>query len=101
VLYIAMFILSRYPHLYNYPWEITEDNAEIQYRMASAFMNGLATGIAWIFLYMTWQTIQTALGNANGLGGGFLFVALFLTLGPLVLYLFVAGQARNRYPNKR
>ncbi len=95
VLYLLMFILSRYPHLYNYIWPITEANAETQYRMASTFMIVMANIIIWLFAYMSWQTIQTALGHAEGLGSWFLVAFMVLTFGSVVVYLLVASRARN------
>lgn len=95
VLYLMMFVLSRYPHLYNYLWSITEANAETQYRIASTFMIFLANVIIWLFTYMVWQSIQTALGQAQGMGSYFLVASMFLSFGSIVVYLFVAGRARN------
>ena len=68
LLYVVMFVLSRYPHLYNYLTTITESNAETQYRMAMDLMIVLGNVIIWMFTYMTWQTIQTALGQSEGMG---------------------------------
>lgn len=95
VLYLVMFILSRFPHLYNYPFTITESNAEVQYRMASTFMIVLANVIIWMFAYIVWQTIQTALGQSEGMGSWFLPVFLCLTFVPIVVYLIASLRARD------
>lgn len=95
VLYLVMFVLSRYPHLYNYPWAITESNAEIQYSMASTFMVVLANVIIWMFTYIVWQTIQTALGQSEGMGSWFLPVVLFMTFGPMAVWLIASSRARD------
>ncbi|MGE5544316.1 MAG: DUF1648 domain-containing protein [Bacillota bacterium] len=100
VLYLLMFILSRYPHLYNYVCAITESNAEVQYRMASTFMVVLANVIIWMFTFMVWQTIQTALGQSKGMGSWFLPVFIFLTFGPVVVYLIASLRARDASSRK-
>lgn len=95
VLYLVMFVLSRFPHLYNYLVTITESNAEIQYRMASNFMIVLANVIIWLFTYMVWQSIRTALGKSEGMGPWFVPVFLFLSFGPIVVYLVASLKARD------
>lgn len=92
---MVMFVLSRFPHLYNYLVTITESNAEIQYRMASNFMIVLANVIIWLFTYMVWQSIRTALGKSEGMGPWFVPVFLFLSFGPIVVYLVASLKARD------
>ncbi|MGI6549397.1 MAG: DUF1648 domain-containing protein [Syntrophomonadales bacterium] len=100
LLYVVMFVLSRYPHLYNYLTTITESNAETQYRMAMDLMIVLGNVIIWMFTYMTWQTIQTALGQSEGMGAWFLPVFLFLSSGPIVVYLIASLKAKGT-PNRK
>ncbi len=99
-LYLVMFILSRYPHLYNYLTTITESNAETQYRMAMNLMIVLGNVIILMFTYMVWQTIQTAMGQSEGMSSWFLPVFLFLTLVPVVVYLIASVRARD-VPKRR
>lgn len=67
VLYIGLTILRRYPHKYNYLWPITAQNAAAHYRLARQLVGFLKCTIVWMFAYIAWQTIQTALGHATGL----------------------------------
>lgn len=94
VLYAGLTVLSRYPHLYNYAWPITEANAAAQYRLARQMIIVLKTEIVWIFAYVDWQTIQTALGRARGLGQAFLPIFLVMIFGSLGFYLYKGFQAR-------
>lgn len=93
-LYIGLTILSRYPHIYNYAWPITPENAATQYRLARQMIIVFKTEIVWLFAYVIWQTIQTALGRAQGLGEAFLPIFLSTIFGTLILYLYKAYQAR-------
>jgi len=94
VLYTGLTVLSRYPHIYNYAWPITPQNAATQYRLARQMVIVLKTEIVWIFAYLDWQTIQTALGHAQGLGQAFLPIFLLIIFGSLGFYLYKGFQAR-------
>lgn len=78
VLYLAMFGLNKFPHIFNYPQKITKDDAGKSYKIATRMIRTLNTLIACVFAYITYSTIQTALGNQNGLG--ILFTPIFLIL---------------------
>lgn len=88
VMYVGMFWLNKYPHIFNYPQQITEDNAERLYKMATRMMRTLNALIACIFAYITHSTIQTALGNQNGLGTLFTPVFMVLIFGTVGYFLF-------------
>jgi len=45
VLYIGLTVLSRIPHLYNFPWKITDENRERQFYLAQMLVLGLKTEI--------------------------------------------------------
>ncbi len=88
VTYIGLAILTRFPHIYNYPVKITAENAESQYRMVCRFIRVLNTVIAGLFTYLTFADIQTALGVQNGPGSFFLPVFVLLIFGTIGFYLY-------------
>lgn len=90
--YGLLTILNRYPHTFNYLVEITEANAEEQYRMARQLMAVLKVEITWMFAYIQWITIQVALGKASGLGSLFLLITMIVLLGSLGVYLYKASR---------
>jgi hypothetical protein len=94
VLYIGLTILSRYPHIYNYPWPITEKNAAAQYHLACTMIVALKAEIILLFAYLQQQTIQVALGKAGGLGVAFLPIFLILIFGTIGFYFVKAHQTR-------
>lgn len=50
-LYLLMTILEAFPHIYNFPVEITDENAPVQYLIATRLIRILKTVILVLFLY--------------------------------------------------
>lgn len=92
---VGMLVLSRYPHLYNYPVEITEKNARTQYTLASRMIRIVGTTVAVLFTFISYRTIQTALGQREGLGDGFILIFMLGTFAPTIIYLIVAASRRD------
>lgn len=97
-IFIGFTHLNRFPHIFNYTEKITAENARFHYTQATKLMRYLKLAIVFIFSYMIYQTIQTAKGEADGLGGWFLPFVLVLLLAPLGLYLIkmVVGGEREK-----
>lgn len=70
-LFFVISILNQYPHVFSYLQKITAENATRKYKMATRTLRVLKTCLAIIFAYLTYATIQIALGNQIGLGLGF------------------------------
>ncbi|MDX5478496.1 MAG: DUF1648 domain-containing protein [Cyclobacteriaceae bacterium] len=90
ITYATLFFINKVPHIYNYPIEITPENAERQYRMATRMIRTLNVIIVSTFLYSFYGTIQNALGNQVGLGKGFMPFFLIALFGTIVVYLVKA-----------
>ena len=69
-MYIFLTILNRYSHRFNYPFDITEQNAEAQYHLAKLMVQALKAEVIWIFFYIEWISIKDAMGKGMGLGMG-------------------------------
>ncbi len=65
VLFISLYFLNKVPHLFNLPVKITEENARRIYPLARTMMAIINFQVVLMFSYATWQTIQTAQGNAG------------------------------------
>lgn len=76
ILFVGMTILNRYPHIFNYPTEITAENALKQYTNVTRMIRYLKLTILLVFSLIVFKTFQTATGQADGLGSWFYF-ALF------------------------
>ena len=92
--YLLLTAVGRFPHLFSYPWPITRHNAHVQYRIARSFLLWLKTEIVWMFTFIQWKIVQVALGNATGLGAGFLPIALLIVNGTIVAGVCRAYAAR-------
>ncbi len=87
LIYAALSILLRYPHVFNYTVGISEGNAARQYGNAVRMLRILKTVIVMTFGYLTYATIQNGLGKMNGLGTWFLpafLTGVFGTVGVMV-----------------
>lgn len=83
VLFIGLTMLNQFPHLFNYPTPITEDNALRQYIYATRLLRYLKFIILVIFGAITWQTIS----NVHNIGIWFLPTTVALMLIPFIYFL--------------
>ncbi len=86
ILYAGFAILSKYPHVYNYVREITEENAHRQYLNARMLMSWIKLETVALFGYVEWGMIQAASGNEDGLGLWFVPVVIILVLSTVLFY---------------
>lgn len=96
VLYGGLTIMGRYPHLFNYPWPITQENAPQQYRLARTLVTALKTEIMWLFAFVEWGTIRTAPGLGRGLGPWALPALVITISATLAVWYKQASRARTR-----
>ncbi|WP_226659094.1 DUF1648 domain-containing protein [Pseudalkalibacillus hwajinpoensis] len=87
ILWSALAILERYPHVYNYIVNITKGNAELQYRSAVLFIHFLKNTIAMLFAYLTVESIQIAKGVDKGLAGWVMPLFLTMIFGAIIIYM--------------
>jgi len=84
VLYAGMTILGRFPHIYNYPVQLTEENVERQYRIARTLIGWVKLEVVWTFALIQWETMRVVFGKAEGLD-------LWLIIGIVTAPLVTAG----------
>ncbi|MGB5105798.1 MAG: DUF1648 domain-containing protein [Candidatus Zixiibacteriota bacterium] len=94
VIYVSLSLVPRIPHLYNYPFEITNENAERQYRLARQFITLLKAEIVWLFTAIIGSTIQVALGESTRLQPTLLFLFLALIAASTIGYFILAYRAK-------
>ena len=95
LLFIGMTFLNKYPHVFNYPNEITEENALSQYTNATRILRYLKVIIVLIFGGIVFMTIQNVNGKADGLGTWFLPLSMILIFMP-ILYLLISGNKKAK-----
>lgn len=87
ILFIALTVLNKFPHVFNYPTSITQDNAFRQYTNATRLIRYLKLIIVFIFGLIAFKTIQNANGEADGLGVWFLPLTMGLIFIPLIYFV--------------
>jgi len=90
--FVGMTLLNKFPHLFNYPTKITNENALNQYTLATRLLRYMKLPMVVLFGYITFQTIQTANGQADGLGNWLLPVGLVVVFIPLTFYFVKARR---------
>ncbi|MFD3447581.1 DUF1648 domain-containing protein [Microbacteriaceae bacterium 4G12] len=85
LLYVLFTFLSRYPHVFNYMKEITEENARQQYTNARLLMSWIKVEIVIWFAYISWEMVHLAKGG-HDLGATVFFVMLAVLLGTIIFY---------------
>lgn len=96
VLFIGLTILNKFPHVFNYPIDITPDNAFRQYKNATRLIRYLKFIIVVIFGLIALQTIRNVNGQTNGLGVWFLPLALVLIFIPLTYFLIKSFKTTKK-----
>jgi uncharacterized membrane protein len=94
LVYTLLTVLSRCPHVFNYPWPITESNARRQYAISRQMMAAIKLVSVTLFSYITWSTIGTALGRQHGLRVEFVILVTPFIISIIGFYLFKASRAR-------
>ena len=82
LLFIGLTTLNKHPHMFNYPSQITKENAVDQYTNATRMMRVLKLVIVLLFGLIVFRKIQIVNGHADGLGAWFLpfTIGLFIIL---------------------
>ena len=92
--YIGLTILGRYPKSFNYPYEITADNTERQYKNSVLMIRIVKTLIVLMFSYLTCATVNIGLGGQKELGLFFAPTALISILGTVVFFIIRGFKLR-------
>ncbi|MDF0551493.1 DUF1648 domain-containing protein [Kamptonema sp. UHCC 0994] len=87
-------VLGNYPHTFNYPVAITEENARVQYQLARSLLAWLKVEMIWLFVWILWQQIQVSLGKEEMVSVGFVLSIIMVFLGTFGVYFKRAFLAR-------
>ncbi|EIJ40343.1 Protein of unknown function (DUF1648) [Galbibacter orientalis DSM 19592] len=87
ILFIGLTKLNKFPHIFNYPTKITQENALEQYTNATRMMRILKLIIVVIFGLIAFQTIRFANEQTTGLGKWFLPMSMGLIFIPLIYFI--------------
>ena len=91
---ILLTILNRYPHVFNYPTAITEENAKQQYTLATRLIRHVKLIIIFMSIFITVSIVRDAHDQSSGLGWWTIPVFSVLILIPLILYFYHLKKPR-------
>ena len=94
VLYVLLTVVGFFPYIFNFPWRITEQNAEAQYRLAHTMLAWLKVELVALLGFIHWSLLQAALGQSEGLSIWFLPVGLVVVFGTIGVYIRLLYRAR-------
>ena len=95
VIGVVFMVLERSPHIFNYPFEITKNNAERQYLLAVRLLKVLRISIALLFSFVVYTIIEFVKTGESFNSIEFLLILLVLIIVPLGVYFYVAHRARK------
>lgn len=92
-LYVVLTVLSFFPHIWNYPWKITEANAERQYRLGRGFVAILKLDLLVTFMALEWMIVLSARREALVPGFGVVVIAIAVVPTLIIAAYFVLSYA--------
>ena len=87
LLFIGLTTLNKHPHIFNYPSQITKENAVHQYTNATRMIRVLKLVIVVLFGLIVFRKIQIVNGHADGLGTWFLPLTMGMIFIPMLYFL--------------
>jgi len=98
ILAISLWWIRRFPHLMNFPVQINEANAKVQYMLAMRFLNVVNILTTSIFLVIILLIANTALGNETDIYNVLLYINIALIFVSMLIYFLRAGilNKKNR-----
>jgi uncharacterized membrane protein len=94
LMYAMLTFLRRLPHLYNYLWAITPENAARQYLLARTMIGWLCAEIVGTFLWLEWDMIRVGLGQETGISLAFVPMIVGAILVTVFIYIREAWRAK-------
>jgi uncharacterized membrane protein len=76
----------------NIPFQVTEHNAEAHYQLVRTLLIVMAAAIGLVGAYLSWETLQAAIGQRDHISDLTLPLILGATFLPLVWYFWRARQ---------
>lgn len=83
-MWAGLWFAARIPHLHNYPFKVTEQNAAALYAVSRELMFAVRAAVQVMFAYILHGIVAVAMGDGEGLGP-----AVALTILPIIVLLIV------------
>jgi uncharacterized membrane protein len=92
---VLLTVLSRYPHIYNYPWPITAENAPRQYSLARLLLRWITLEMVWMLCGLQGLIIQSAQSH-HAPDAILLLIPAFVLAVLVTIILYIRSAARAR-----
>jgi uncharacterized membrane protein len=90
VITVGMHILTKFPHIHNYMVNITEENAEHNYRLSSRMLRYVNLLTLLLLAYVCYAMMQKALGSDAFTGAAMTYIIIvYAVVMPIVLIVFM------------
>lgn len=86
----VLFVISRFPSLYKYPFKITADNIEIQYHLAKIMLSILQIFVSALFAVLFVEMYYNGVNNTALLPWGSIICFSVLFAVTIAAYFFLA-----------
>lgn len=94
ILFVGITIINKFPYIFNYPTQITLENALRQYTNATRMLRFMKLIFVILFGLFTFKTIQGANGQSFGHGVWFLPLTLGLIFIPLTYFIIKSFRTK-------
>lgn len=94
LMYLFMSYFGARPQMANYPWKITEENAEDQYRLTRELIVWLKLETMAIFALIIWSMVRAAVGTAGTLSSPAMTVLVAAIIVTIVIFFYRMYRAK-------
>ena len=94
ILFVGITIINKFPYIFNYPTQITEENALRQFTNATRMLRFMKLILVILFGLITFKTIKGANGQSFGHGVWFLPLTLSLIFIPLTYFIIKSFRTK-------
>jgi uncharacterized membrane protein len=94
LLFMFLTIVVNFPHKFNYPFTLTNENAQKSYTLVTRMMRIMKLIIVIVFFSIEYKTIQIAIGNAEDARKWFLLTIFGLVFG--WIFYFLISMSKNQ-----
>lgn len=91
-MFIGLYALAQAPHIFNYPTEITEENAEKQYRNGKSLIRWINMIMVFSFAFIEWRVIDSCMKGQGNLGPYFMPIFMISIFGAIAYFFW---KSRN------
>ncbi len=93
--FIGMTYLNKFPHVFNFPVEVSERNAELLYKTGKRTISFMKMTVCLLILYINISQVSSMIFNRSGIN---VFIILFFILCLIVAPIFAAFKMSKTRP---